>query len=199
MMGKVGILAYGSLIDAPGEEIRGAIYDCIDCRTPFPIEFARKSKKRRWAPTLVPYDHGEKVNAKILMVNLPICEVRNRLYRREIYDDTRSTPYPIRPNPKANDVVVNFLCDFEDIDIVFYAAIGANINDLTAAKLARLAISSAQSKAGIEERDGITYLINAKKNGITTPLSERYEAEIKRITGKRTLKEALCWCLRRAQ
>ncbi|QEX18085.1 hypothetical protein FRZ44_33890 [Hypericibacter terrae] len=43
----VGILAYGSLIDDPGEEIAGAIIRMTaDILTPFSIEFARRSRSR---------------------------------------------------------------------------------------------------------------------------------------------------------
>ncbi len=195
-MSTVGILAYGSLIDDPGDEICKTINKRIDCRTPFPVEFARKSRNRCWAPTLVPYKGGGVVNAKILVVKLSICEAIDRLYRREINDTTRCTPYPVRPNPKPDHVEIKLLCNFRRVENVLYTVIGSNIHDLTAATLARLAVYSAQAKAGEKGRDGITYLIKSRKNGITTPLSDRYEAEIKRITRKASLKEARTWCRR---
>jgi len=47
-MAKLGILAFGSLIDDPGWEIEEAIIARKSgIRTPFAVEFARKSKKRR--------------------------------------------------------------------------------------------------------------------------------------------------------
>jgi hypothetical protein len=51
---KIGILAYGSLIDNAGEEIAPLIVERIECFTPFKIEFARLSSTRSNAPTLVP-------------------------------------------------------------------------------------------------------------------------------------------------
>jgi hypothetical protein len=55
--------------------------------------------------------------------------------------------------------------------------------------LAELAIKSARlERTG---RDGITYLIDAKRNGIVTPLSVDYEQEILRRTQTSNLHEAL--------
>ena len=67
---KIGILAYGSLIDDPGIEIKPLIIDRIKCITPFKVEYARKCIKRGFGPTLVPYTKaGCKVNASILILN----------------------------------------------------------------------------------------------------------------------------------
>src|SRR3954447_17111626 len=55
MSPKVGILAYGSLIDNPGAEIEAALISReADILTPFGVEFARSSSKGSGAPTLVP-------------------------------------------------------------------------------------------------------------------------------------------------
>lgn len=65
-------------------------------------------------------------------------------------------------------------------DRVLYTAIGANISPLSPQHLAELAITSVgTAKFGL---DGITYLGSAKSNGIVTPLSPAYEAEILRLT-----------------
>jgi hypothetical protein len=59
----------------------------------------------------------------------------------------------------------------------------------SAARLAEQAITSAHlERTG---RDGITYLIEAKRNGMMTPLSDAYEQEILRRTQSRNLEEAL--------
>ena len=79
---KVGILAYGSLISDPGREIEEAIIGVIDgVATPFNVEFARSSKKRGGAPTLVPVDDGEPVTAKLFILNVNDIEAADRLYR----------------------------------------------------------------------------------------------------------------------
>jgi len=69
-MTTVGILAYGSLIADPGPEIEPAIVDRIKCETPFKVEFARTSKRRAGAPTLVPYKAGGQVSSELLVVAL---------------------------------------------------------------------------------------------------------------------------------
>jgi hypothetical protein len=56
-------------------------------------------------------------------------------------------------------------------------------------RLAELAVESARlERTG---RDGITYLREVKRNGITTPLSDAYEREILRLTQAHDLDEAL--------
>jgi hypothetical protein len=54
-MAKLGILAFGSLIDHPGWEIEEAIIARKSAiRTPFGVEFARKSRKRAGLRLLYP-------------------------------------------------------------------------------------------------------------------------------------------------
>ncbi|GAA4131236.1 hypothetical protein ACFFTN_26415 [Aminobacter aganoensis] len=65
MGGAVGILAYGSLIGDPGAEIEPAITSRIACLTPFPVEFARQSRTRKGAPTLVPSERGASIRAQM--------------------------------------------------------------------------------------------------------------------------------------
>jgi hypothetical protein len=84
MADSVGILAYGSLICEPGPEIEPVIARRISCQTPFKVEFARTSKTRKGGPTLVPCDDGSQVAAQILVVQLPLKDATDRLYRREI-------------------------------------------------------------------------------------------------------------------
>ena len=57
---------------------------------------------------------------------------------------------------------------------------------LTAEHLAELAIESARRERG--DRDGISYLMMMKQNGIATPLSEPYEQEILRRTETHNLR-----------
>ena len=59
----IGILAYGSLIDDPGDEIKPLVKQKIEgVETPFAIEFARSSKSRNGAPTLIPVSQAVCVN-----------------------------------------------------------------------------------------------------------------------------------------
>jgi hypothetical protein len=67
--------------------------------------------------------------------------------------------------------------------------ISPNIEGLTATKLAELSVESARARH--DGSDGISYLMNAKKCGIQTPLSPDYEKEILRLTGADSLEAAL--------
>ena len=118
----VGILAYGSLIDDPGEEIASAIRTVKGpVLTPFAVEFARKSRTRKGAPTLVPVERGDaRVEAKVFVLNVSVEEAVNRLYRRETRQVGTSRVYKA---PKANEpdkVVVKRLENFEDIDMLCF-------------------------------------------------------------------------------
>jgi hypothetical protein len=57
--------------------------------------------------------------------------------------------------------------------------------------LAKLAVDSARNREVPEGNDGISYLMNAKKAGIVTPLSADYEKEILKLTGTASLGQAL--------
>lgn len=185
----IGILSYGSLSDDPGEEIGPLVIEKIESvKTPFRVEFARTSRKRGGAPTLVPvFEGGAAVNASILVLQpfVSESEATDMLWRRE----TRRVGSEQRYNP-SSEVRIRRLEDFEGVEAVLYVEISANILDLNPRKLAELAIFSARSDAGRRGRDGITYLICVKKIGVNTPLMPEYEREILRITGAETLEQA---------
>ena len=191
MKHSVGILAFGSLIDDPGPEIEEALIDRkLEVRTPFPVEFARSSIKRGGAPTLVPVLQGGcQVSAQILLLNVSEQEAKDRLWRRETNRVGQGGHYVHHTRPGRNTLVIDRYENFEGVDVVLAARFAPDIAPLTAARLAELAIKSAP----IERTgwDGITYLIDAKRNGITTPLSEAYEREILRRAQTRNLDEAL--------
>ena len=78
--------------------------------------------------------------------------------------------------------------------LVYYTRIGANIDQPSPEKLADLAIGSAEavSRGELEiGKDGISYLIAAKQNGIVTPVTSAYEQQIKKKTNTGSLEEAL--------
>lgn len=191
---SVGILAYGSLNDDPGEEIKPLIAGRVTgVTTPFSVEFARKSRTRDGAPTLVPvYEGGASVKAAILVLEDYVSEIEatDMLWRRETRQVGSGKRYVAPTSPGENTVIVRRLEDFEGLDVVLYAEIGANIPNPGPRKLAELAIDSASSSAGRERKDGITYLISVKKNGIETPLMPGYERELLRLTGTVTLEQA---------
>jgi hypothetical protein len=186
----VGILAYGSLIGDPGDELRRLISRVIrDVLTPFPVEFARMSSGRGDAPTLVPHTGGAPVRAAVLVVAASVDEASDMLWRRETRKTDTTLRYPGARPGQANAVQIERLPDFAGIDEVLYTAIGANVTPLTPTRLAELAVTSvAKAKCGL---DGISYLIAAKSNGIVTPLSSAYEAEILRLTAADNLESAL--------
>lgn len=193
-MKRIGILAYGSLIDDLGKEIEAAMADRIkDVETPFKVEFARSSITRDGAPTLVPIENGgANVKAQILVLKEGISEkdAKDMLWRRETRKVGSGKTYKPPPKPTENTVLVERLENLRDIEIVFHTRISANIEPLTPQRLAQLAIESALSEAGAERRDGISYLISAKRNGIKTPLMPKYEEEILKKAGAGSLEEA---------
>jgi hypothetical protein len=111
------------------------------------------------------------------------------LWRREINQVGSGRSY-VSPKIKAADTVeIKGLKSFEGVDTVLYAHIPADIEPLTAAALASLAIDSVRTAE--QGRDGISYLIEAKRIGISTGLSDEYKEEILRRTGCGDLHEAL--------
>lgn len=190
---KIGILAYGSLIGDPGEELSGKISGSIDCTTPFAVEYARSSKGRGGAPTLIPVSEGgANVSAKILLLNdVSIAEAKDMLWRRETRKKDLTKRYPDKASPGVDDVVVKSLIDFEGVDEVIYTSIGRNIDKVNGSVLAKLAIDSYFEEAGENKMDGIHYLLNANNNGIKTALSEEYESHILSATQTKTLQETI--------
>jgi cation transport regulator ChaC len=192
-MARVGILAYGSLINDPGLEITTATVDRIDnVLTPFHVEFARKSSTRDGAPTLVPVDSGGNyVQAVVFIIDDRIStkEASDILWRRETHKTNSNDCYsPDEAN--ENQVWIKRLDRSWGLDIVLYTWIKANISPLNSKKLAKLAISSAREAAGVRSKDGISYLIAAKKVGIVTPLMIDYEKEILKKLRVPTLEDA---------
>ncbi|MGI9050385.1 MAG: hypothetical protein ACR2GU_13600 [Rubrobacteraceae bacterium] len=188
----VGILAYGSLSDDPGKEISPLIVGRIrDTRTPFLVEFARRSRTRDGAPTLAPVSEGgDSVKASVLVLEEYVSEgeATDMLWRRETRREGSDEGYEATANPSPNTMLVRRLEDFEGVDVVLYAEIRANIQNLNPRKLAELAVC--RSRAGREGRDGIAYLIGVKKNGVEMPMMPEYEREILRITGSESLGDA---------
>jgi len=195
---SIGILAYGSLIEEPGEEIEPLIRERRKgIQTPFSIEFARSSATRDGAPTVVPVESGgSPVLATILVLDNTISQevAEDLLWRRETRNESSDKHYtpPSAPNP--NRMVAEHISNFEGIDVVLYTRLGVNITDLCAAKLAYLAIKSARANAGCTGKDGISYLISVKRQGILTPLMQEYESEILRRTRALSLDDALVRC-----
>jgi hypothetical protein len=188
----LGILAYGSLITSPGPEIASATVERINnVETPFKVEFARKIKTRGYAPTLVPVGSGgAQVKAEILVLrdDLAADLAADMLWRRE----TRQTGRQRYRRPDVigrDDVIVETIHDLSGVRTVLYAKIGQNIDRLSAKTLAELAIHSVQTASPGD--DGITYLMDAIRCGVATPLTRGYESEILRQTRAKNLQVAV--------
>ncbi|HED12445.1 MAG TPA: hypothetical protein ENI62_02105 [Gammaproteobacteria bacterium] len=194
-MSSIGILAYGSLIEDPGAELKSLVSKKItDIETPFNIEFARSSQSRDGAPTVIPVvNYGSPVKAVILVLSdsVDVAKAKDLLWRRETRQENSDKCYPNPINPSLNQVVVAEIVGLGGIEIVFYTEIGANIDAPTPQKLAAFAIESARGEAGSEGKDGISYLISVKRQNIDTPLMAQYEKEILKSVGTSSLSEAL--------
>lgn len=195
---KIGILAFGSLIDDPGEEIKELEIKRIDCETPFKVEFARLSTSRGDAPTLVPVQNnakGKKVKSKLIVVreSTSLDELKSILWRREchITDKEKVFKSPQKPTPK--NVLIGELENFYNVQKVIYTTFlpQEEYNGLIPDKLADFAINSILTKAGRDKKDGVRYLLSAIESGIETEYSKEYRASILRKTGTSSLNEAI--------
>lgn len=186
---SVGILAFGSLVDAPGDEIASLVGRRIDgVWTPFGVEYARTSRTRGGAPTLVPLpDGGAPVVATVLVLHEGVAleTARDVVYRREAQKIGESITYAA-----SGRHWVDVLHGFAGLDVVVYTALPPNIAPLTAARLAELAVASARTTVAHVRRDGISYLIDQQARGVITPLTASYEDEILRLSGAADLEEA---------
>ncbi len=187
---SVGVLAYGSLIDDPGEELAAVTTEIVrNVLSPIPVEFGRMSKSRGYAPTLVPHPEGACVRAAIRKLDCSVEEAVDMLWRRETRTADRSRGYPGARPDQLNAVQVEKIVGHEVCETLLYTKIGANVDPLTAEHLAELAIGSVGiAKPGL---DAISYLMSAVANGIETRLSRAYELEILRQTEAPDLGTAL--------
>ena len=111
---KIAILAYGSLIDEPGEELENCIVNRLGpILTPFKVEYARSSRTRGGAPTLVPVDGGGfQVSAVVFVLSDAMSEkeAKDMLWRRETRRAHGSYSPPARPGP--NSVLIKTILEF---------------------------------------------------------------------------------------
>jgi hypothetical protein len=197
---KIGILAYGSLIDDPGPDIDPNIeITLLDIHTPFRVEFARSSQSRGGAPTLVAVDSGGacvKAVIHAMKSGIDVEQAQDWVWRREVRKYGAKDHYFRKSHRGKNTVTVEAISGLGGIETVLYASIPANIEPLNAEELARRAVESAQKPTVKAGRDGISYLINAKRQGIVTPLATGYEEAILQMTSTSSLQDALELCRR---
>lgn len=164
-----------------------------EVETPFLVEFARSSRTRDGAPTLIPVTMGGcRVRAVILILNpeVSVESAMDLLWRRETRKGDRTIRYQARTDPGPNHVVVEHLSNFSGLKTVLYTSIGANIPKNTPECLARLAIESAKGNAGATKMDGINYLLSVKRHGVKTPLLPAYEVKILELSKADSLEKA---------
>ncbi|EAZ81327.1 hypothetical protein [Algoriphagus machipongonensis] len=192
---RIGILAFGSLIDDPGKELQNIIKDRKEgIITPFNVEYGRKSNKRGNAPTLIPVSNGgQKVAATLLILkeDLLLDQVKNMLYRREINKVGTNVTYTEREHPTPNQLVIQEHRDISDVNIYLTANYGCNLAEITSDILADLAIESFKSTGVEKGRDGISYLKNNIDNKIITPLTEDYRKAILKKMKAKSLEEII--------
>lgn len=176
---QCGVLAFGSLIWEPSElEELDKVREVI-CMTPWPVEFAKSSRGRGWAPTLVRVKEGRRVAGRVFLYQNSVAVVKAKLALRERID--------LKSHP---DWIAE--CDVAETDVrpLWYTALPPNIDDLRPECLARLAIASVKS---CPDKNGILYLRKCLELGIVTALSDAYREEVLRISGCKALEEAEEW------
>lgn len=196
MAGLLGILAFGSLIRDPGS-LAPHIVDTRVITTPFPVEFARSSRSRGGAPTLVPVDgQGSPVQARVFVLGPGIspAQAQTMLWQREIHQNDPSATYTRPQNPGANSVLVDALEPFDGLACVFYTRINANLAEATPNELALRALASVCAERSAP--DGVSYLIDAIGDGIVTPKSAAYRDRVLALSGQTSLEVAREWALK---
>ena len=169
---NICIYSYGSLINDPGKDLASHIVGSEEFMSPFKVEFARSSKSRFGAPTLVIHNKGRKVLGRILVTDIPYTE--NNMAKVKSWVNVREG------KPGMSTIKNMKMKDFEH---VIYCDIPGNIEKPDADILAKLAIASVKKckTAGIAGKNGIRYLIDAYENGIDTPLMNKYHDTILKI------------------
>jgi hypothetical protein len=128
-----------------------------------------------------------------------VAEQCDILYRREINSVGSDKSYTDPASGDLKRAAKDRHTGLGGLHVVLSTRLAGNITPLTAERLADLAIDSARKLT--DGRDGISYLMNAKKNGIETPLSDAYAEEVIRrlpspnlqILLRRTFTESRAW------
>jgi len=186
---RVAILAYGSLVADPGDELAPLVDERRGCTTPFAVEFARLSPCRDHAPvlTVVAEGEGEPVAGTLLVLKAGTSVERatRRLWRRETHQ-VGSAKLPLGVDRHH----IRMLTNLDGIDVVLHWQAEANYPRPEAAGLARRAIESARGEAGQARKDGISYLAQVVEAGIRTRLTDAYVAALLEQTGTDSLEAA---------
>jgi len=197
----IGILAYGSLLADPGWEIKDhtdRIIRSVD--TPFPVEYARRSRTRSGAPTLVPVQPGKGIPVQAAVIVLKesnslqnACDI---LYRREIHRPGDLQKKYREPRGQNTDHIrIDVLRDFAGLDTVVYTNLSCNFEQIVddtyddhekAELLSIAARESLTEETFYTCQDGIHYLDTARHYGVRTRLTDIYLRAILALSGHAT-------------
>ncbi len=171
---RIAVLAYGSLIHQPGAGLALLIASVEPCRTPFPVEYGRASRRWHGGPVLVPHERGAPVDGALLMLadDVDLGTAVDLLAAREGLESGRGVVEVDMPGDR----------------LVIAASLPRNLPapDMEPDALARRAVESARHDA----RNGVAYLNGAMRSGIVTPASEAYAERILERVGATSLDEA---------
>ncbi len=113
-------------------------------------------------------------------------EAEDILYRRERHKVGSGLTYNASAKPSKNRIVVAAWPNLIGLEKIFYSGFddSGKLTNRTPARLGKLAVDSARNPDVPEGNDGISYLVNAKKAGIITPLSAGYERRSWRLPAR---------------
>jgi hypothetical protein len=176
---ELAVLAYGSLLAHPRDYLGSRMVKLMRCNTPFPVEYAGRSEKRRGGgPTLVRWQAGRPVVGGLIVLDKvdqqrDLDEVREALALREGAKDGKSK------------------CVRDDLEMFGYRVVYSDFRpaiaegELSAQVLGQYAVSSVAECAqlGYPFCNGIRYLAENIEWGIDTALTCDYRKQILEMTG----------------
>lgn len=170
----LAILAYGSLLHAPGPELAAVIVGREPMLTPFPVEYGRASRRWNGGPVLVPHPAGGPVRGALLVLSagVELGVAVELLAEREGLEGTRGIVQVDMPGER----------------LVLTARLPRNLPapDMRPDALARRAVASVDTGP----RNGVGYLRAAIAAGVRTPATDAYAAALLVRTGASGLEQA---------
>jgi len=170
---RLAVLAYGSLIHSPGEELGAMIRARRRAPTPFRVEYGRASARWGHGPVLVPHPAGGSVEGSLLLLRdeITIGQAVAALARREGADPRHVAEAMLGPGVTA------LVADLP--------------RNLAPAEMepGALAARAARSVAS-GPRNGVAYLRGALRAGVVTPRTHAYARAVCELAGAGTLEEA---------